>query len=143
MQLTQQTDYALRVLMYAAANRERRVNITEIADTYQISRSHLTKVIAKLTKTGYLISVRGHNGGLYLAKTPNEINIGKIVREFEPLLLVECMTKNNECVITKGCKLKCFFAKAIENFLTTLDQYYLADLIQDNWLIELSSKNLK
>ena len=47
MQLTQQTDYALRILMYAAAHPERLVNITEIAELYGISRSHLKKAYEK------------------------------------------------------------------------------------------------
>ena len=59
MYLTQQTDYALRVLAYAAANSEELVNIATIAEVYGISRSHLMKVATALVKGGFLDSVRG------------------------------------------------------------------------------------
>ena len=45
MYLTQQTDYALRVLIFAAINDDSLVNIATIADAYQISKSHLMMVV--------------------------------------------------------------------------------------------------
>ena len=89
MQLTQQTDYALRILMYAAAHPERLVNITEIAELYGISRSHLTKIVANLASSQYLESIRGNKGGIRLNKPASEINIGEIIRRFEPLAIVD------------------------------------------------------
>ncbi|MHB1692108.1 MAG: RrF2 family transcriptional regulator, partial [Thiomonas sp.] len=68
MRLTQFSDYALRVLMYAAEHPERLVTITELADFHRISRSHLTKVVVHLAGSGYLQSVRGRGGGLRLAR---------------------------------------------------------------------------
>ena len=40
MYLTQHTDYAMRVLVYTAINDDALVNISTIADTYGISKSH-------------------------------------------------------------------------------------------------------
>lgn len=134
MQLTQQTDYALRVLMYVGANSGRRVNITEIADFYQISRSHLTKIVASLARSGYLKSIRGNNGGLRLEKQADEINIGEVVRRFEPLDILECMGKNRRCMIDRNCLLKRVFDEATALFLKTIDQYYLNDLIENDLL---------
>ena len=47
MRLTNYSDYALRTLMYLAVipDRDTLATITDIANSYQISRSHLTKVI--------------------------------------------------------------------------------------------------
>ena len=72
MYLTHQTDYALRVLAYAAANSEGLVNIATIAEVYGISRSHLMKVATALVKGGFLDSVRGKGGGLRLSRSEEE-----------------------------------------------------------------------
>ena len=64
MYLTQHTDYGLRVLVYTAINDDTLVNIGTIAETYNISKSHLMKVVTSLVKGGFLVSVRGKGGGL-------------------------------------------------------------------------------
>ena len=66
MRLTQWTDYTLRVLMYCAAceGREQPVTITEIAEAYDISRSHLTKIVQELAARKLLETTRGRGGGM-------------------------------------------------------------------------------
>ena len=105
MYLTQHTDYAMRVLIYTAINDDALVNISTIADTYGISKSHLMKVVTALVKGGFLASVRGKGGGLRLARAPENINLGAVVRHLEPMQLVECMGQNNDCLITPNCRL--------------------------------------
>src|SRR5262245_31232530 len=103
MQLTKFSDYALRVLMYAHSAGDRLVTIEEMAGSYRISRAHLMKVVNALTRSGYLIPVRGRSGGLKLAKPATDIRLGDVVRATEPdFALVECMATGNQCVIT-GC----------------------------------------
>ena len=60
MRLTQWTDYTLRVLMYCAATqgREQPVTITEVAEGYGISRSHLMKIVQELAAQGLLETTR-------------------------------------------------------------------------------------
>lgn len=72
MYLTQHTDYGLRVLVYTAINDDTLVNIGTIAETYNISKSHLMKVVTSLVKGGFLVSVRGKGGGLRLADVPEK-----------------------------------------------------------------------
>ena len=73
MRLTTFTDYNLRVLIYLAIQPERRATIAEIAKAFEISESHLMKVVHFLGKHGFLANVRGKGGGLTLAKPPEEI----------------------------------------------------------------------
>lgn len=131
MQITQHTDYALRVLLYAACNEERLVNISEIAETYQISRSHLMKVVPVLVKGGFIESIRGNRGGLKLAKTPEEIIIGEVIRHTETFNLVECFGKNNQCHITPVCRLANVFDGAKQAFLHHLDNFTLSDILSN------------
>ncbi len=129
MYLTQHTDYGLRVLVYTAINDDTLVNIGTIAETYNISKSHLMKVVTSLVKGGFLVSVRGKGGGLRLADNPENINIGAVVRHLEPMQVVECMGDNNECLITPSCRLTGIITGAIKAFFDHLDQYSLQDLL--------------
>ncbi|MDI9244357.1 Rrf2 family transcriptional regulator [Marinobacter sp. CHS3-4] len=132
MRITRYTDYSLRVLIYLALQPDRLATIQGIADSYDISKSHLMKVVHHLTQGGYIQSIRGKNGGLRLNRLPEEINIGALVRETEQdLNLVECFSENNQCCITPVCGLKNMLAEALDAFLTTLDQYTLADVLPE------------
>lgn len=129
MYLTQHTDYGLRVLIYTAVNDDALANIGTIADTYGISKSHLMKVVTALVKGGFLDSVRGKGGGLRLARAPELINVGDVVRHLEPMQLVECMGDNNQCLITPDCRLSGIIGGAMRAFLNYLDGFTVADLV--------------
>ncbi|MCX2783180.1 Rrf2 family transcriptional regulator [Microbulbifer thermotolerans] len=130
MHITRYTDYSLRVLMYVALKGEELATIREIAESYEISKNHLMKVVQSLNSKGYLIAIRGKNGGVRLAGRPEDINVGHLVRDTEQdLALVECFNNGKGCVITPACELKRIFAEALEAFFQVLDQYTLADLL--------------
>ena len=117
MHITRYTDYSLRVLIYLALQQERLVTIQQIADSYDISKNHLMKVVHQLTLKGYIESVRGKNGGLRLHRRPEDINIGVLVRETEQdMNLVECFSSDNQCCITPVCGLKNILAEALRAF---------------------------
>lgn len=130
MRLTHFSDYALRVLMYAAVRGENLITIEETAELYGISRAHLMKVANQLTRAGYLKAIRGRSGGLALAKRPDAISLGDVLRATEPdFALVECFTADNRCLITPRCRLRGALHEALAAFVGTLDRYTLADLI--------------
>ena len=130
MRLTHFSDYALRVLMYAAVRGENLITIEETAELYGISRAHLMKVANQLTRAGYLKAIRGRSGGLALAKRPDAISLGDVLRATEPdFALVECFTADNRCLITPRCRLRGALHEALAAFVGTLDGYTLADLI--------------
>ena len=130
MRLTTFSDYALRLLMYAAAAGERLITIEEASQVYKISRGHLMKIANMLTRAGYLHGVRGRSGGLMLAKRPEDIRLGDVIRISEPdFALVECFGTDNQCIITKCCRLPDVLNEALSAFMKSLDRYTLADLI--------------
>ena len=129
MQLTNFSDYALRVLMFVHAADDRLVTIDEMADAYRISRSHLMKVVNTLTREGYLEGVRGRSGGVRLGKPAEKIVLGDVVRATEPgFALVECFATGNQCVITRCCKLQRVLSNALAAFLGELDGHTLASI---------------
>lgn len=129
MRLTTFTDYSLRVLIYLAANGDQPATIARIAQKYGISRNHLMKVVHELSQKGYVIAVRGKGGGLRLSRSPEDINLGELVRSMESdLAVAECLGKNNQCIITPACSLRPVFTEALAAFFAVLDAHSLADL---------------
>jgi Rrf2 family transcriptional regulator, nitric oxide-sensitive transcriptional repressor len=127
MQLTRYTDYAVRVLLHVGARDEGDLSsISEIAGVYDISRSHLTKVVQDLGQAGFLTTVRGRNGGLKLGRPAEQIRIGDIVRHTETGFdLVDCIS----CIIAPACTLPRILNEATEAFMAVLDRYTLADVL--------------
>ncbi len=133
MRLTQWTDYTLRVLMYCAAceGRAQPVTISEIADNYSISRSHLTKIVQELAAQKLLETTRGRGGGMRLMKAPHEINLGAVVRATETdFTMVECFDPTtNQCRLSPHCGLKGILNQAMQSYFSVLDGVSLADLV--------------
>lgn len=123
MRLTTYTDYALRTLMYLAANRDRLVTIQDIADAHGIAKNHLTKVVHQLGILGFVESLRGRKGGLRLGQEPAQINIGAVVRSTEPdFYMAECFDPNkNNCRLSSDCILKDTLHQATAAYLAVLD----------------------
>lgn len=131
MQLTQFSDYSLRTLIYLGLRPDELATIEEIAGAYDISESHLTKVVHKLGKLNIIDTVRGRHGGMRLNCPPAEINIGAIVRQTEGnLTIVECFdVEHNTCPIAPVCGLTGILGEALNAFMAVLDRYTLADIL--------------
>jgi Rrf2 family nitric oxide-sensitive transcriptional repressor len=130
MRITQHSDYALRVLIYAGGNAGRLVTIAEIATRFDVSRTHLMKVVNQLVRTGFLTGQRGKGGGLRLARPADQIRVGDVLRATEPeMRLVECFGQPDACLLDPGCRLKHALEEALAAFLAALDRYTLAELV--------------
>ncbi len=132
MRLTKYSDYALRVLIFLGVNQDRRCTIREIASCYDISENHLMKLIHQMGLMGYVNSHRGKSGGLLLAKPPNEINLGELIRATENnFILVECFdAPTNKCPISGACVLSSILDDALDAFFVVLDGSTLEDLLK-------------
>lgn len=131
MKIDKFTDYALRVLMTLAVRAPRRVATSEIAATFGLSESHLSKVATRLAREDFIVSERGRNGGLTLARPAAQINVGAVVRAMkrgDPV--VECFGADQSCLILPACGLRDPLAQAQEAFFATLDRYTLGDVTQ-------------
>jgi len=130
MRLTAFTDYSLRVLMFLAAEPDRRATVAEICTAYDIKVNHLTKVVHHLAKRGWVSTVRGKGGGLTLALPAEQIRIGEVVRDTEGQdEMAECFSNDaGHCAIARHCQLRGVLAEAVEAFHAVLDRYTLADI---------------
>lgn len=130
MHITRYSDYALRVLIQLALRPEQRITIHDMANAYDISRHHLTKVVHQLQRLGYVNTLRGQAGGVTLARPASEIVIGEVVRDMEPdFALVECFRGEEFCVITPYCHLRGLFQDALRAFQEVLDGSTLEQIV--------------
>jgi Rrf2 family nitric oxide-sensitive transcriptional repressor len=137
MKLTGFTDYSLRVLIYLAADPSRRATIAEISIAFDVSQNHMTKVVHFLGKQGWIDTVRGKGGGLTLAKHPEAIVVGHVMRDTEGAAMpAECFkTDEDSCAISSCCRLKGVLAEAVQAFYSVLDRYSLADITRNQQLL--------
>lgn len=105
----------------------------EISAAFDISKTHLMKVVMTLVAANYLNSIRGRNGGIQLGANPQNISVADIVRLMESNLgLVVCMkagSTNDICPLLPRCKLKKVLIKAQNSFFDSLEKSSLADLL--------------
>jgi Rrf2 family nitric oxide-sensitive transcriptional repressor len=132
MQLTRFTDYSLRVLMHLAYRKGELCTIGEIATSHSISENHLMKVVHQLARLGYVETLRGKGGGMRLARPPEKIRVGAVVRDVEETLApVECLDegRHSACRLLPACRLQSVLRDAQHAFLQHLDGYTLRDLL--------------
>jgi Rrf2 family iron-responsive transcriptional regulator len=132
MRLTKQTNYAVRILMYCAANSGTLSRIPEIATAYDLSESFLFKILKPIADNGFVDSVRGRNGGIRLAKPADEISLLDIVRITEDnFAMADCFNNGiTNCPLVDACKLNSVWNEALSAFFAVLEQYTIADLIR-------------
>jgi len=129
MQLTKQTDFAFRTLIYLAERQDDElVHIRDICEYYRISGNHVSKVVMKLARLGYVEAVRGKGGGIRLAQAPAQVSLAEVVAAFETTLKpVNC--DKPRCRIRSTCRLKGLLDDAMQAFMATLRSKTLADLV--------------
>lgn len=130
MRLTSYSNFSLRTLMVAAMRSPRLSTVQEVADAFGISRAHLVKCVHQLGQWGYLENVRGNRGGFRLARPPEEISLGEIVRRTEEGFdLVECFDPATAtCPLVGRCRLSVALRVARDVFLEELDRMTVADV---------------
>ncbi len=133
MRLTQQTNYAVRALMYCAANPERPSKVADIAASFDMSETHLFKIMKVLVDANLIRTIRGRNGGVMIARPPESITVGEVVRAAEEsFLLAECFDSGRkDCPLINSCGFNGLLHEALEAFMDVLDTKTIADLSED------------
>jgi Rrf2 family iron-responsive transcriptional regulator len=132
MRLTRQTNYAIRILMYCAANDGRLSRVPEIAAAYSLSELFLFKILQPLVENGLIETVRGRNGGVRLAKPASEITLFDAVRVTEDnFAMAECFEDGaTDCPLVDSCALNEALRKALGAFFDVLEGYTIDDLVK-------------
>ena len=124
MQLTQHTDFGLRLLTVLARMDGGPISLPTFAAEQRLSYNHVAKVAQALGRAGFVTSHRGRSGGVSLARAADEISIGEVVRALEPgLRLADCAS----CALRSDCATSNILAEALAAFLAVLDRTTLAE----------------
>lgn len=107
---------------------------SEIADRCNTSLHHAAHVVQTLHAEGFVETLRGRTGGLRLAKPPDRINIGAMVRVFEQKIpIAECFDpRTHTCPLAGTCRLRSYIRRALDAFYHELDMVTLDDLVRGN-----------
>lgn len=132
MRLTRQTNYAIRILMYCAANEGRLSRVPEIAAAYSLSELFLFKILQPLVENGLVETVRGRNGGVRLAKPASKITLFDAIRVTEDnFAMAECFEDGaTECPLVDSCALNEALRNALGAFFDVLAGYTIEDLVK-------------
>jgi len=131
MRLTKQTSYALRILIHCALSDGKHVKAADIAAEHGITEFNVAKIVPILVRGGFITTSRGRTGGLKLARSPEEIGIGDVIRVTETTHVeAECVGGTTlPCGIKRAAPINRMLGEALEAFIEVLDKHTLADLI--------------
>ncbi|MCS3429825.1 Rrf2 family transcriptional regulator [Klebsiella sp. BIGb0407] len=135
MKLHQFTDLGLRTLIFLTQPaRATPFTISQTASELQVSVNHLVKVVHFMGQQGWIHTVRGRNGGIYLAKDLNEYRLGEIIQTLEERAddskhIVNCSSP--VCPLINHCNLNGMLQGAMQVFISHLNQYTLADAVRN------------
>jgi Rrf2 family protein len=134
--LSQKTRYAIRALQHLADHfGEGPVQLAEIADKQNIPAKFLTVILSELSREGVVLSLRGRDGGYWLALSPIDIRYGDIIRLMRgSLALVPCASRYahetcKNCLEEKDCRLRSLMLRVRDETAAVLDRITLADPI--------------
>ncbi|MBX3569711.1 MAG: iron-responsive transcriptional regulator RirA [Rhizobiaceae bacterium] len=132
MRLTRQTNYAVRILMYCAANDGRLSRVPEIAAAYTVSELFLFKILQPLVEAKLVETVRGRNGGVKLGRAADKITLFDVVRVTEEsFAMAECFENDAaECPLVDSCGLNSALREALNAFFEVLARHTIADLVR-------------
>jgi Rrf2 family cysteine metabolism transcriptional repressor len=133
LRLSTRGEYGVRAMVaLARAYGERPVSLSELAESEAISLSYLEQLFAELRKAGLVSAVRGAYGGYRLAKRPDEITVGDVVRPLEPVSLTSCTdagASRDCCSRRPDCATRVFWQGVNARLTEALDSTSLADLV--------------
>ena len=134
--LSQKAKYAMRALLYLAqAKSEEPVGIAEIAAKQAVPRKFLELILLELKRNGFVQSFRGKHGGYALAKSPEDIHFGEVIRLIDgPLAALPCasLTAYRRCVDCEDeatCVIRRILKQVRDASSSILDRTSLSDVL--------------
>lgn len=135
MRLSTKGRYGLQAMVdLGVYSKERHVSLKSIAERLSMSENYLEQLMALLKKNKLIVSTRGAQGGYALAKKPEEITIGEILRALEGSLApTDCTCKTNtiHCALDGKCVTKSVWEKIRDSIDKVVDGITLDQLMED------------
>jgi len=109
------------------------ISLAEVCRAEDMSLSYLEQVILPLRRAGLVLSRRGARGGYALARRPDRITVGDVIRALEGALVqVPCLNEQAEshCIREGICPTRSVWVEVRRKLVESLDSMTLADLVQ-------------
>ena len=135
MKISTKGKYGLRAMIdLAQYSGQEAVSISSIAQRQKISESYLEQLMAKLKKSGLVISTRGAAGGYRLERPASEISVGDVLRALEgDVRAVICTAQTEEgCEGEELCVTKYVWQRINESIEKTVDEMMLDQLVAES-----------
>ena len=131
MKISTRGRYGTRMMLDLAAHHDQGPTpLREIAKRQDISVKYLEQLIIPLKAAGYIRSVRGARGGYTLARKPDKINVGQIIKVLEGgLSLVDCVEDPKLCEREKNCPTRDIWLRMSERLMEELSSLTLSDVL--------------
>ena len=132
MKLSTRSRYGTRMMQDLAQHYdEGPIQIGDIAKRQDISVKYLEQLIIPLKKVNFIKSVRGPKGGHMLARPPEEITIGEIVKVLEGgIILSDCIDNPEECNRSSSCLTRSIWEEATKAMYDKLNSITLSNMIE-------------
>ena len=128
MRLTKSTSHAIRILIDCARANDGLIKVASLSARLEITPQNVFKIVNLLTKAKLIAAVRGRNGGVKLARPPQSIRIGDVVRATE-VTHVE-IEEGAPAGARSGHGVNRILDNALEAFIEVLDQHTIADMVK-------------
>ena len=129
MILTKTTEYAVRVLAYMAKEKGQLLSAKYLHEQLSIPYKYLTRLMTDLAKSGYLMSVKGRDGGFRIIKDLKEISLANIVETVEGMdSFNACILGFHECSSENPCAMHFVWEENKKQLLKTLKTTTLNDI---------------
>lgn len=141
MQLTRQADYAIRALLRLAEEGSGTVVQTkEIASSEDIPEKYLPTIMRTLARAGLVRTLRGNQGGVLLARNPEDINLREVIEAIEePIVLNRCLRNEGECTRESFCPVHPVWDRIQQSLIDKLESTNFADLASADLRAEAGS----
>ncbi len=134
MKLSKKTDYALRALLYLSLRYKKgSVQIKEISAMEKLPTKFLENILLSLRKAGILQSKMGLRGGYSLARPPEDITLGEVIRVLDGTIApMDCVSRveYKSCPAEIGCAVRSVMQDVRNAVARVLDDTTLADLVE-------------
>lgn len=140
MKVSTKGRYALRMMVdLALSDPGNFISLRDVAERQEISTKYMEQIVSLLTKSGFLYSVRGPQGGYKLARLAEEYTVGDILRVTEGNLApVSCLARvENHCPRAKNCSTLPFWEGLYDVIGAYVDSVTLSDLVEQTKRREL------
>ena len=147
--ISQKTKYAIKALMTLAdevAAGGNALTIEEIAQRSGAPKRFLEHIMLDLRNAGYVGSRRGRAGGYVLVVQPNDISLGKLLRQVDgPIAPLPCLSRHSyqrceDCTDEASCRVRKMFGQVFWSYLLLIESLTLEDLLKTGDLPELDPK---